>query len=642
MIGAIAGIVDPSADAERVAALVRAALTRDGEPEVVSSGPLTVAWTAPARLRRADGRLVLVDGWLADGPDPLRLDPADDVALAALRGDFTLLIWDERRAAGALVTDHLGARAPAYAGDGSRLRFGSEVAHVLALLPTRPAPDQGSLASWLRAGIVPHGRSLYEGVAVLGGGSVLGLGSAAGPVRRYWTPRHRPPATLAADEAAAHVRVALGVALRRRAAPGGATGVLLSGGLDSGAVAAAGIHDLDEERRPRRSYSAVFPSHAAVDESALIATLVDDLGLEASVIAVEHGSVLGGALPYLERWGLPPVSPNLAFWLPLLGRAREQGTSVMLDGEGGDEVFGLALGLPADLVRRGRLLAAARLVRALPGAPPASPGARIATRFLSDHGLRMALPLALQRAARRMRGGGGPPWLGERAVRLLAAGDGDHGWKRHDGPRWWAHLADAIVLGEAPRTLYEHSRRRARLAGVEHRHPLSDIDLVELMLSIDPRLRWDRRYSRPVLRAALGGALDDAIRLRPDKSSFDEFFHAMLDGPDRRAVEALLTGPGSQLGDLVDRDAVRALVARRPADLGNAAARGWWGSWLWRLAGAELFLRLQEGSGSLADGLGGELQALRYTLEEGLDGRAVRNSGCTIDAQNLQYGLDDG
>ncbi len=80
-----------------------------------------------------------------------------------------------------------------------------------------------------------------------------GSGASATP---WWRPRFEAPAPRSLDDAAGAVRERLRTAVGR-AGGRGESGVLLSGGIDSGAVAAVLA---DGGARPgARTYSAVFP-----------------------------------------------------------------------------------------------------------------------------------------------------------------------------------------------------------------------------------------------------------------------------------------------------------------------------------------------------------------------------------------------
>jgi asparagine synthase (glutamine-hydrolysing) len=159
-----------------------------------------------------------------------------------------------------------------------------------------------------------------------------------------------------------------------------------------------------------------------------------------------------------------------------------------------------------------------------------------------------------------------------------------------DGPRWWADIAYGLTRGIEETGVFEQQRRTAAAAGLDARHPLFDLDLVELGLRLPPLSSYDRYLNRPVLRAATEGLLPDAVRLRPRKVLFDSLLVDCLAGADAEAVRALL-GPGAELGAYVELERVRAelLEAER---LRRAQPFRW--MWqVWRLCTAECWLREQ-------------------------------------------------
>jgi hypothetical protein len=139
--------------------------------------------------------------------------------------------------------------------------------------------------------------------------------------------------------------------------------------------------------------------------------------------------------------------------------------------------------------------------------------------------------------------------------------------------------------------VFEHQRRRAALAGVEARHPLLDLDLVELGLRQPPRSTLDRRFSRPLLRACMAGLLPDAVRLRPEKALFDSLIADCLAGPDAVAVRRLLTDPGAELGAYVDPSGVQHALFDTDLERRNNPFRWMWQ--VWRLVTIECWLRSQ-------------------------------------------------
>jgi hypothetical protein len=213
------------------------------------------------------------------------------------------------------------------------------------------------------------------------------------------------------------------------------------------------------------------------------------------------------------------------------------------------------------------------------------------------------MPPAAHLVTRRLRAMNAyaPDWLAPGLAQAwLESEESAFAWKRLDGPRWWAFQVAQLTRGAGTAVVYEQARRRAALAGLDAEHPLADVDLIELLLSRPPELAFDRRHSRPLLREAMAGRLDDAVRLRPYKSAFDVVFHDILSGRDLGALRRLLDPAGAELSAYVDLQAVGSdLFSGPPAGHPRGLQR--WALTAWRLATAELWLRLRSGRGSLLD-----------------------------------------
>ncbi len=595
----IPGVVGATGDG---AGAIATAPFRGGSapPCVVEEEGLVLAWSASAAVdvHRDDRTACLIDGCVHDlagrGPasarNVARVHAAGTAGLpGALKGEYWAVLWDRAARRGFVATDHMGVHAPYWARRGAGIVFASDLPLLLDALPAVPDPDLVAMAHWLVTSVPPDGRSLYRGVRRLPAGHVLDLGPATTGPRRYWALTSGPPGTARRDEVVGRLRETLATSVARRVPATGETGVLLSGGLDSSVVAALAASRA-EGSGAVHAYSATFPNHPSVDESRLIDLTATRLGLPATRIDVRGGSAIRGALAYLDAWRVPPTSPNLFFWTPLLQRAADDGVRVMLDGEGGDELFGLSPFLLADRLVAGRLPSMVRLAGAFPGSATARARARRLRRF----GLAAALPAPAHDLLHRARGSArfAPPWMRPEVADVWLATQDFLAWKRLPGPRWHAYLVYAVVLGGAPALVYEQARRRAAQAGVAARHPLVDPDVIELVLGTDPELAFDARFNRPLLRDAAAGLLPDEVRLRPAKSSFDTLFHAALRGPDLPVARRLLAG-GARVGAYVDLPAVRAELFERPPPPPGPGLAGW-AVRLWRLVMAECWLRSRD------------------------------------------------
>ncbi len=517
---------------------------------------------------------------------------------ARLRGEFALLVWDETVGEGLLARDQLGVRSMFLHESSGALCFASEVRHLLALLARRPAPDPVSVAHWITMSNRPGSATLYAGVRRLNPGGALLLDRRGVREVAYWEPRFAEPLEESEPQLAQRVHAALDRAVDRRISPDGLTGVLMSGGLDSSSVAAVAV-----ARAPGRvtAQAAVFPEHPAVDESDLIGELRSALTLPGITAEVRAGGLVASALESIEEWQLPLRSWGDFWALPLLRAAAAQGVRVTLGGDGGDELFGARAQLAADRLRAGHPLQALALVRELPGAGD-HPSRREVARIFANTALAGALPSRLHRALtlRPAARGTAPAWLRPGLARELARTDDPLAWKRLDGPRWWAQTAHGLTRGVEETGVFEHQRRRAASAGLQARHPLFDLELVELCLRLPPASTFDRYRSRPVLRAAMAGLLPDSVRLRPQKALFDSLLIDCLTGADGRLAQEMLSDPRSELRAYVDLPAMASTLFDTSAD-GHARSFRW--MWqVWRLVSAECWLRSQtlDGTSALA------------------------------------------
>jgi asparagine synthase (glutamine-hydrolysing) len=507
--------------------------------------------------------------------------------LPRLRGDFVLFVWDRHRGRGLLARDQLGAGPAFLHGDpGGVLRFAGEIRHLLALLPSRPGPDQASLAQWIAASTRPGLQTLYSGVRRLGPGSALLLSETGAREERYWAPRFDGTLDLSPAQLAESARGSLDRAVARRAR-GGSVAVLMSGGLDSSAIAALAAREGEDPI----VCSAGFPDHPVTDESALIEELRAKLSLHGPSAAVRAGGLLRSMLAHLESWQVPQLGWG-DFWAnELIAAAAREGAETVLDGDGGDEVFGPRSYLLADRLRRGRPLRALALAKSLPGAGPHLRRRQVLGAYwrLAVAG---AVPEPLQRplGSRRTRREA-PSWMLGATRKALAESDDPYAWKRLDGPRWWSHAAYGIAYGIEQTGLFEHQRRRAAALGVEAAHPMLDLDLVELCLRQPPEASLDPRFNRPVLRAAMEGLLPDTVRLRPAKAWFDSLIVDCLRGADAAAIRELLTGPAAELGAYADLGGMRASLFDREQAWREDPFRWMWQ--VWRLLTAECWLRAQ-------------------------------------------------
>jgi asparagine synthase (glutamine-hydrolysing) len=599
----IAGVYDPEGVSD--ASAMQSAFEPWERAAVVTAGPLVAARAAPdAPAHDAERVVCLLAGRihnLARVAQELECPadlPAEQVLatgyarrgedlLGLLRGSFAVLLWDRDEQQGIVAQDQVTNRTVYYSSTGAGVSFASDIAPLLRLLPRRPQPDTVALVHWIANSSPPEPLTLYEGVLKVGFGRLLRLGPDGWELARYWSPTYRRPAQQSRDEVVATLWTRLVDAVAVRSPASDRMGIVMSGGIDSAAVAAAATA---HARGAVRGYSAVFPGRERLDESERIDVLSAALDLPSVQIEPGPGGSYALALEYLRRWDLPLVGAGYVLERPLLEQAAADGVTALLDGQGGDELFGFSPYLLGDRIHRGRLVSSLRLARAFPNLgvrPPWRHTLHLWNRF----GLRSALPYSVHEAARRLKPRV-PHYLTKESAALVLDTETRWLWRQNpQGPLWWSWKAALLTREREEVGLPEYLRHRAAMTGLDARLPLMDLDLVEASLAVPPDYDFDSRFDRPLVREAMKDLVPDEIRLSPSKSNLAPYYHEGVAEHDFPLFRDLLLARDAEILRYVDGTFVRRLLERAP----RVGERGWimWLAPVWALVTAETWLRHQ-------------------------------------------------
>ncbi|MCC6572380.1 MAG: asparagine synthase (glutamine-hydrolyzing) [Planctomycetes bacterium] len=270
--------------------------------------------------------------------------------LTACNGMFALAFYDARGARPQLMLarDRFGKKPLYYGwletGIVRRFAFASELRALMACPEYRPRVSATGATLFLMCEHVPDPQSMLAGVSSLAPGSYLTLDVASGATAegRFWDPGQGvhgsrpivPPSSY--EEALIGLDDRLRQAVKLRLRSDVPLGVLLSGGVDSAAVAALAREMLGRERE-LHTFSVAF-DEADFDESVHAKAVADHLGTthhEIRFSPAEVERVVGRTLDHLDN----PLADAGVFPYMLLSRAVKKHVTVALGGDGGDEVF---------------------------------------------------------------------------------------------------------------------------------------------------------------------------------------------------------------------------------------------------------------------------------------------------------------
>lgn len=510
-------------------------------------------------------------------------------ACLTLRGAYLLVAASSGLAV--VSGDQLASRPLVYAHtpDGGAL-FAEHDRDIVAMLPATPSPDRLALIELIELGSISPGATVREGIGRVPTGHRLILSEGGVSLQRYWLPRYEPPVAGSRQELAERLRDAAFASVDRAAGIARRPAVRLSGGLDSSCVGAAlAARNTEAQERPL-AFGAVFPQTPETDERELIEENARHIGLSLHQIALQgRASPLLPSLAHMQRWGVVPATPNLFIWEPMMAQARSLGVDLMIDGEGGDEMFALAPYLIADMLRHGRALAAWSLTGVVPGIG-LTPDPRLRAAVLRRFGIGPLLPERV-RAHRRRR------WATRMQESLLRHADALALAEREqaamgralEGPIWWRMLAEQLAYGREGLDVPGHMRRHAIDEQIESVHPfLYDVDLLAVALSTPPSLQFDPVRDRPLLRDALSGQIPERVRIRNSKADFTPLVLAGVDAESELIIERLRR-PDAPIRAYASSGALDQLLGRHEAGwrLGQAGL-------VWRLCVIDTWLRACE------------------------------------------------
>jgi asparagine synthase (glutamine-hydrolysing) len=486
--------------------------------------------------------------------------------LDRLNGMFAFALWDESERSLTLAADPFGEKPLYYAEADGRLVFGSEIKAILHD-PAVPADaDDEAVALFLTRGSMPEiHRSFFRGVLRLPAAHVLRWQDGRVELRQYWRPEPVDvPAAYA--EAVELLRELLLDSITLRLRSDVPVGTSLSGGIDSSTVVALSAALAGDHRR--HAFTASFPGFAR-DEWDFAEQVAERAGV------VEHHRVeptpeaLVGDLAQLVLDHEEPVgSLSIYAQWRVMAAAKEAGVTVLLDGQGGDELFA---GYPTAIGFALRSVPRLEALRELAGKP----------RSAAEVGRSLAMDFLPDPARRLYRRRTASPYSSPELVAATAPKERALLRPRRGTPLDRELFAESFDTSLP--SLLRYADRSSMAWSREVRLPFLDRRIAELALSLPASFLYRRGTTKRIVRDAARGIVPDAILRRTDKVGFEP--------PQRRWLEAPVLRDHVAEVLLDDRARARGLY-----DTAQVEADARTGSWrdpdgIWRAYNVEAWLR---------------------------------------------------
>ena len=288
-----------------------------------------------------------------------------------LRGMFAVAVWDRERRRVVVARDRFGIKPLYWRHAGGQVSFASELKALREQPGFSREIDPDALEAYLALNWVPGPLTIYREARKLPPGHVLVVEDGAPRVERYARPAPAPREELrreSFEELADELRERLRDSVRAHLVADVPVGVLLSGGVDSSAIAALAA---DQVTGPLKTFSIGF-EEAGFNE-------LDRARLTAERYATDHHELVVrpdavDLLPKVVGAYDEPFADSSALPTYLVNELAARHVKVALAGEGGDELFAGYNTYAADRIA-GRLGPVAARLRPLIDLLPSSSGA---------------------------------------------------------------------------------------------------------------------------------------------------------------------------------------------------------------------------------------------------------------------------
>lgn len=436
-------------------------------------------------------------------------------------GMFSFAIWDLLEEKLFCARDRFGEK-PFYFhfnNESGVFHFGSEMKALWAAgLPRKMRPQ--AMLHFLTLGIVGHPHlpelTFFEEIFQLPPAHFLEFDTRLNQLNllRYWDLDKETLIDIGEAEAISHFKKLLDASVEDRLRSDLPVGATLSGGLDSTTIVSI-CADLPIDKTLHASFSAVFPGFTR-DESEYIREVNDAFGLDAEQVAPDVDRLLENMGKIINHQEEPFTTAGISAQFEVHALAARNGISVLLDGQGADEILGgysrHTHWFVQELVKKGKFSVAREEAHALKQ-----------NGFMEKWGIGNYLAAMFPGIAAGI--------LERKASRI-------HRWNpdinsdfRYDNSGAGFIYKPVIEKSNdilyfdtcmgGLQTLLRYADRNAMAHGIEVRMPFLQHELVQFIFSLPANMKTRKGLTKWILREAYGSSIPQKILARKGKIGFE-------------------------------------------------------------------------------------------------------------------------
>lgn len=257
-------------------------------------------------------------------------------ALTSFNGMYAFAYWDKTEHEFILARDRVGIKPLFYKLTEEGIIFASEIKSILALENHGPSVNQGLIDSYMSLGYCPSNETLFQGIKKLPPGHYLSIKQGELAISPYWDIEFNREADRGESYYIKKTQDLFEDAVKLQLRSDVPLGVFLSGGVDSSAVVAMmhklGVKDI-------KTFSVAWDYGKDFDETQYARRIAKQFNTDHTeyfMSADDFKSFLPDYIRHMDE----PVTEAAAISLYYLAKKTKEKVTVVLSGEGADEVFG--------------------------------------------------------------------------------------------------------------------------------------------------------------------------------------------------------------------------------------------------------------------------------------------------------------
>lgn len=450
-----------------------------------------------------------------------------EALFSQLNGMFAFALLDRQTQTLWLVRDRLGIKPLYIAQVADDIVFGSEIKAVQTLHPSLNSVNTSSLGEWAYYGTTLGEKTLFSEIKRLLPGHFMrvDLTTMTSATECYWQPAAK--SAVVKGDIVKQARDLLEQAVRRQLVSDVPVGVFLSGGIDSSAITAFASKHYNGKLA---TYSVGFDYDKGANELPKAKELAKRYGTEHHEIHIS-GMDVADTVQRLVSHHDQPFSDAANIPLYLLCQQVKDKTKVVLQGDGGDELFG-GYKRYATLSRLSQMKAAAYVAKIANAFLPKNAGYYIRERY-SNALLAKPLPKLMALLLTVEDEKQDPTQIFHPALRKQFANP----FQRYSdvaalfenrSPADQMLLVDSMII--LPDVFLEKVDRSTMAASVEVRVPFLDNDVVDFCHQLTAEQKIPQGQQKYLLKQCLAGIVPDNV-LYGKKTGFGVPFGYWLKGP---------------------------------------------------------------------------------------------------------------